>query len=101
MHLVDSSDRRESLREEILDIRPEVILTLGQEALDGLRIVSDRFSPSQERLAPDSSYGRRGNCALDDVDFELISTVHPGFLRQQQTGAWAVTHQKWTSLAAG
>jgi hypothetical protein len=95
VELLAPSGRRESLRNEIISIKPDVILTLGQEALDGLCAASDECLPAQERLVPDDRYGRPGSVIIANQAFELIATVHPGLLRQAQQGHWRSAHQTW------
>ena len=99
--LLEPSGRRESLREEIVSINPDVILTLGQEALDGLRAASDEYCPAQERLAPDDRYGRPGSATVANHKFEVMATVHPGLLRQTRRADWRSAHQNWTDRQRG
>jgi uracil-DNA glycosylase len=93
--LLEPSGRRESLRNEIISINPDTILTLGQEALDGLEAASDECRPAQERLAPDERYGRTGSVTVANHQFELMATVHPGLLRQTRRADWRSAHQTW------
>ena len=93
--LLDPSGRRESLRDEIISINPDTILTLGQEALDGLRVASDECRPAQERLAPDDQYGRSGSATIANHQFEFMATAHPGLLRQTRRADWLSAHQNW------
>ena len=95
--LVNSSGRSKKLRTEITMIRPEVVLTLGQEALDGLTAIADHIDLAQTHLTPDDAYGRPGTATIDDTQFTVIAVAHPGLLRQTTRGDWKSAHARWAN----
>ncbi|MGH9133408.1 MAG: hypothetical protein ACRDZZ_05690, partial [Ilumatobacteraceae bacterium] len=96
VELARSDERRDSLRAEVLDAHPKAIVTLGQEAIDGLAAVADAQAGVPSRLTPDSEYGLDARVTIDGDDFLVIPLVHPGLLRQAAAGArWSVSHTRW------
>lgn len=96
--LAASEVRRSGLRREILDLRPSAIVTLGQEAIDGLRAVADRTDGGQAVLRPTADYGNPGSVEVDAHTFTVVPVVHPGFLRQRSPGdPWREAHNRWAN----
>jgi len=91
---VASTERRVTLRREILDARAPQVITLGQEALDAVLAVADEAVGVQTALAP-GGYGRVGELRLGEERLAFGPLVHPGFLRQ------ALTARRGRLLARG
>jgi len=92
--LASTGERRHSLRAEILLAEAPLIITLGQEALDAVREVADRAAGMQIDLAP-KHYGTRGLLSIDDITFDVLPLVHPGFARQTTNEKWRVALDAW------
>lgn len=88
------SERRAGLRSEIADASAPTIITLGQEALDAVRVVADAHSGLPEKLASER-YGRLGGVTVDVKEYALLPLVHPGFRRQLRTQNPPPSHQAW------
>lgn len=96
--LATSDARRQSLRREIVDIASSTIITLGQEAIDGLRAVADRSIGGQAVLRPTADYGSPCELQIDNHSFTVLPLIHPGFLRQRGTDdPWRRTHHAWAA----
>jgi hypothetical protein len=88
--------RREAMRDEILDASPGCIITLGQEAIDALRGVSDSAMALPDQLGTDR-YGEIGSVSLGGKTFEVLPLVHPGFERQTRDDRWRTALAAWRS----
>ena len=95
VEIARSDNRRDSLRAEILEADAPVVVTLGQEALDSVRAVTDRCAGVQSRLAP-AGYGTRGEVVIGSTTFELLPLAHPGFVRQTTRADWKDALAQWT-----
>jgi uracil-DNA glycosylase len=90
-----SERRRESLRAEIVDIDPELLVTLGQEALDAIAAVADDAAGVQTTLRPDG-YGAVGHVTINGRNLSWLPLVHPGFRRQASDAEWKRAFEEWS-----
>jgi hypothetical protein len=97
--LAASTQRRETLRREVLEAGAPLVITLGQEALDALRRVADSLSGAPSRLEP-QDYGTRAQLAIEGRTFTVLPLVHPGFLRQTTNSDWIDALAKWKQRVA-
>jgi hypothetical protein len=95
-----ADERRTSLRQEILDAGAQRVITLGQEALDVLREISDEVRGVQTRLAPDG-YGTEGEVVIKGHVMHLIPLCHPGFVRQTRDVKWRQALAAWREASGG
>jgi hypothetical protein len=98
--LAVAGGRRESLRREVVESGANLVVTLGQEALDAVRGASEGMSGAQTKLAP-SGYGQRGELRIDGTSLESLPLVHPGFERQTRNAGWRSALQEWRSSKPG
>ncbi len=94
VRLAGSEPRRSSLRAEFVDAGAELVITLGQEALDSVRAVADTVTGVQDRLQP-QGYGTRGRVVVDGWSGDLLPLVHPGLARQTKRVEWVTALQTW------
>jgi hypothetical protein len=94
VEIARSDDRRETLREEIVEAGAPLVVTLGQEALDAVRAVADRSAGVQSRLSPDG-YGTRGELVIASDTYVLLPLAHPGFERQTTRPDWKAAFAQW------
>ena len=97
VEIAASDERRDSLRQEILDARAPLIITLGQEALDSVRAVADEITGVQARLQP-GGYGRAGHVVIAGTRTTFMPLVHPGFRRQITDAQWRDALDSWTAI---
>ncbi|MEZ5296528.1 MAG: hypothetical protein R2697_09755 [Ilumatobacteraceae bacterium] len=96
--LAGAEPRRTTLRHEIVSIGAPLVITLGQEALDAIRLIADDVAGAQPTLAPDG-YGRIGALEIDGQRFDLLPVAHPGFLRQTKRPDWLAAFESWEAAA--
>jgi len=97
VRLASEGPRRDTLREELVNAGAPLVITLGQEALDAVRGVTDRCSGTQDRLAPTDDYGTRGKLVIDGHTIVLLPLVHPGFQRQTTRPDWKRQLAHWAA----
>lgn len=87
-------DRFDSLREEIVAAGADRVITLGQEALDAVRVVADDVGDAPVKLVVDG-YGESRDLTIDGTTLEWVPLVHPGFLRQTKSTEWRDAVAGW------
>jgi hypothetical protein len=98
VELARSDLRRDSLRAELLEADAPLVITLGQEALDAVRAVTE-VAGGQEKLAPEG-YGALGRLELDGHSMELLPLAHPGLQRQISHAGWREAFARWRDSLA-
>lgn len=94
--IFDSGERCTSLRREITSSSAKRLFTLGQEALDAVRLVADAHGDVQTTLAPDG-YGRASSLVVGGAEFEWTPLVHPAFVRQTNDARWTKALTEWSA----
>jgi hypothetical protein len=79
------------LRAELATVQTEILVTLGNAALEVMRTLLGREGPTS--LVPDADYGSRIETELDGRSVAWYALVHPG----QQREDWRSAHAAWAN----
>ena len=82
---------KERLRSELVDAKPGLVITLGNEARAVLAGVLDEGGEGLSGRLDRNAYGERTTGSVSGVSFDCLSLKHPG-----QTGElWRGVHEEW------
>lgn len=82
------------LREELLDSKASLVITLGNEALAVAAALVEGDLP--RALSPGATYGATSTTRIEGRTIQVLPLVHPG----QRAAVWRAAHDRWRESRA-